>query len=311
MTAQRVIKWCGVLGAWCMLLGSTAFAEQDSLATVRDLYASAAYEDALSLLGKMPESPKSSDESRTIEQYRAFCLLALGRSAEAEHAIATVVAGQPTYRPVDNDMSPRVRNAFIDVRKKLLPQIIQERYADAKGAFDRREFNAAAQGFQQVIDLMNDPDVAAAVAQPPLADMRVLAKGFHDLSASAATPPPLPSVPVAEPPPAPAPVAPPAPAAPAVYVAGDTRVVPPVAIRQELPAYPGVITIYKQGVIEVVIDENGLVESATMRVPVSPNYDALALAATKTWRYKPAIANGTPVKFRKAVQITVRPQGRS
>jgi hypothetical protein len=47
-----------------------------------------------------------------------------------------------------------------------------------------------------------------------------------------------------------------------------------------------------------------------MRVPVSQNYDALAIAATKTWRYKPAIANGVPVKYRKAVQITVRPQGR-
>ena len=34
--------------------------------------------------------PRSPDESRTIEQYRAFCLLALGRSAEAEHAIAAV-----------------------------------------------------------------------------------------------------------------------------------------------------------------------------------------------------------------------------
>lgn len=322
MNAKR---WCGVLGAWCVALGATAIA-QDSLATVRDLYASAAYEDALSVLGRMPESPRSSDESRSIEQYRAFCLLALGRSAEAEHAIATVVEGQPSYRP-DGDMSPRVRAAFNDVRKKLLPTIIQQRYSDAKGAFDRREFMAASQGFQQVLDLMNDPDVAAVLAQPPLSDMRVLAKGFHDLSVSATVPPPLPSSPVSSPQPknataevaasvggpsataAPAPVR--APAAPAIYVSGDTRVIPPVVLHQELPAFPGVITIGKQGILEVIIDENGLVESAVMRMPVSPNYDALAIAATKTWRYKPAVANGVPVKFRKAVQITVRAQGRS
>ncbi len=309
---MNVKRWCGLLGAWCVVLGATTLA-QDSLATVRDLYASAAYEDALNVLGRMPTAPRSPDESRAIEQYRAFCLLALGRAAEAEHAIASVVEGQPTYRPVDNDMSPRVRAAFIDVRKKLLPQIIQQRYGDAKAAFDRREFMAAAQGFQQVLDLMGDPDIAPVVAQPPLSDMRILAKGFHDLSASAATPPPLPAVPVAEPP-AP-PVAAPAvtapPAAPVVYVAGDSRVVPPVTLHQELPSFPGVITIGKQGVMEVVIDENGLVESAIMRVPVSPNYDQLALAATKTWRYKPAVANGVPVKFRKAVQITVRAQGRT
>ncbi|HZP47206.1 MAG TPA: hypothetical protein VFB07_01635 [Vicinamibacterales bacterium] len=322
MKTRRTVKgaWCGVLGAWCLVLSSGVAAQNESIATVRDLYASAAYEDALSVLGRLPQSQRSSDESRSIEQYRAFCLLALGRAAEAERAIATVVEGQPSYRPVDTDMSPRVRNAFIDVRRKLLPQIIQQRYTDAKAAFDRREFMAASQGFQQALDLMGDPDVAAAVAQPPLADMRVLAKGFHDLSVSAATPPPLPSQPVVAPQPksAPAPdvVAPaaapaPAAAAPAIYVAGDPRVVPPVTLRQELPAFPGVITIGKQGVMEVVIDEDGLVENAVMRVPVSPNYDALAIAATKTWRYKPAVANGAPVKFRKAVQITVRPQGRS
>lgn len=332
MNAKR---WCGVLGAWCVVLGATAVA-QDSLSTVKDLYASAAYEDALSALGRLPNSPRSSDESRTIEQYRAFCLLALGRSAEAEHAIETVVQGQPMYRPVDADMSPRVRAAFIDVRKRLLPTIIEKRYTDAKSAFDRREFQAASQGFQQVLDLMSDPDVAASAAQPPLSDMRVLAKGFHDLSASAAVPAPLPTLPMVTTPqpkavvaveantapgttsgPAPASSAP-APAsaaaprgAPTVYVAGDNRVVPPVVIHQELPPFPGVITIGKQGVIEVVIDENGMVESAVMRVPVSPNYDALAVAATKLWRFKPAVANGVPVKFRKAVQITVRAQGRS
>jgi TonB family protein len=332
MNARR---WCGVLGAWCVVLGATAVA-QDSLSNVRDLYASAAYEDALTALGKLPAAPRSSEEARAIEQYRAFCLLALGRSAEAEHAIETVVQGQPMYRPVDSDMSPRVRAAFIDVRKRMLPTIIEQRYGDAKAAFDRREFQAASQGFQQVLDLMNDPDVAGAVAQPPLSDMRLLAKGFHDLSVSAAVPPPLPTlpmvttptpksasmdlgatpVPVSGPGPnsAPSPAFAPAtgtgvaPGAPVVYVSGDSRVVPPVIIHQELPAFPGVITIGKQGIIEVVIDENGLVESAVMRASVSPNYDALAIAATKTWRYKPAVANGVPVKFRKAVQITVRAQ---
>ena len=332
-----------VLGAGFLVLGglSAPARAQDSLATIRELYASAAYEDALTALGRLPEKPRSSDEARTIEQYRAFCLLALGRSAEAEHAIETVVQGQPAYRPVDGDMSPRVRAAFVDVRKRLLPQIIQQRYADAKAAFDRRDFSAAAQGFQQALDLMTDPDVALVVAQPPLSDMRTLARGFHDLSASAATPPPLPSVPVAQArqqpaaaeltgSPAGGPSAAPVPAAasprpaaasprpaaasprPApVYVAGDSKVVPPVTLHQELPSFPGLITLIKQGVIEVIIGENGLVESAVMRVPISPNYDALAIAATKTWRYKPAVANGVPVKFRKAVQITVRPQGRS
>ncbi|HYM26136.1 MAG TPA: hypothetical protein VEU08_23120, partial [Vicinamibacterales bacterium] len=58
-----------------------AGADQDSLASVRELYASAAYEDALNVLAKLPPD-RPADEARTIEQYRAFCLIALGRTGE-------------------------------------------------------------------------------------------------------------------------------------------------------------------------------------------------------------------------------------
>jgi len=30
------------------------------------------------------------------------------------------------------------------------------------------------------------------------------------------------------------------------------------------------------------------------------------VAATKTWQFKPATLNGTPVKFRKTIQISVK-----
>ena len=43
-----------------------------------------------------------------------------------------------------------------------------------------------------------------------------------------------------------------------------------------------------------------------MRESVSQNYDAMVLSATRGWRYRPATANGTPVKFRKTVQISIK-----
>jgi hypothetical protein len=327
-------RWCLVLGAWFLVLGAALVAaEQDPLLAVRDLYASAAYEDALAALGKLPQMTRSPEETRAIEQYRALCLIALGRSAEAEHAIETVIAGQPSYQLADGDISPRVRAAFTDVRKRMLPGLIQQRYADAKGAFDRKEFSAASQGFQMVLDMMTDPDVAPTANRPPLSDLRTLAKGFHDLAVSAMPPPPLPATPVRQPaieaaPTPPPPVAPaavpnpaasatpgaaaPAPAAIAhVYASSDADVVPPVVLRQDLPPYPGQIMIGKKGLIEVVIDENGLVETALMRIPVSSAYDPLALAAARGWQYRPALLNGRPVKYRKTVQVTVRPMGRS
>ena len=288
-----------------VLMTATVAAGQDSVAAARDLYASAAYEDALALLDRLPASsgsgPTSAVEARSIEQYRALCLLALGRAAEAEHAIETVVAADPMYRPTA-DVSPRVRAAFTDVRRRVLPTIIQQKYANAKATYDKKEFAHAAEQFAQVIDAMSDPDVAPIADRPPLSDMRMLAAGFKDLAASAATPPPLPVVPT--PPPAPI-----VPKAPRIFTQNDSDVVPPIVVKQDLPAYPGQVLIPRQGLIEVVIDETGLVETATMRLGVSSNYDTLALAAVKIWRYRPATLNGMPVKYRKVVQVTIKPTG--
>jgi TonB family protein len=81
-----------------------------------------------------------------------------------------------------------------------------------------------------------------------------------------------------------------------------------VAVRQELPPFTGVIDKATTGALEVVIDESGRVVSATMRAPVFPTYDRLAIAATQSWRYRPATVNGTPVKFRKFIQVSVTPR---
>ncbi len=292
----------GVVAALLVMTAPLAANEQESIAAARDLYASAAYEDALALLNKLPAG-RSIDEANAIEQYKAFCLLALGRTAEAEHAIETVVASEPTYRP-SGDLSPRVRNAFTEVRRRVLPSIIQQKYAAAKTAFDKKEYASAVAGFSQVLETMADPDVAGAANQPPLADLRLLAMGFKDLATTAATPPPAPS-----PPPAPAPVeaAPIVPRAPKVYTSSDSDVIPPAVIRQDLPAYPGQVPMPRQGMIEVVIDETGVVETALMRIAVSNVYDQLALAAVRNWRFRPAMLNGVPVKYRKAVQVTIKP----
>jgi TonB family protein len=256
------------------------------------------------VLNRLPAG-RPVEEARAIEQYRAFCLLALGRTGEAERAIETVVAAEPMYRPT-TDLSPRVRAAFSDVRKRVLPSIIQQKYAAAKALYDKKDFGPAAAAFSQVLDAMNDPDAATAVSQPPLSDLRTLAVGFKDLATTAATPPPLPTTP----PPAPVQATmPAAPQPPKVYSNADADIVPPVALRQELPPYPGQVPIARQGMIEVLIDETGAVESALMRISVSNAYDNLALAAARSWRFRPAMLNGTPVKYRKAVQVTIKPTG--
>jgi protein TonB len=286
-----------------LLLVVTMFAVgENTLAAARELYASAAYEDALAVLSKLPDTNRP-DEQRVIEQYRALCLLALGRTGEAERAIEAVVIGDPAYRPA-SDVSPRVRTAFSEVRRRMLPTIIQQKYSRAKAAFDRKEFGTAASEFTQMLEAMTDPDVLVAASLPPLSDLRTLASGFRDLAVSASTPPPAPSVP--EPPPPQVPQQP----VRSSYSSADANVIPPVTVRQDLPAFPGQVLVGKTGMLEILIDETGAVESAIVRQSVSPQYDNLALAAAKAWRYRPATLNGAPVKFRKAVQITVRPDRR-
>jgi len=282
-----------------------AAADQESINAARDLYASAAYEDALAMLNRVPDASRPPDEARAVSQYRAFCLLALGRNAEAERAIETMITRDPTYQPPAGDMSPRVRSAFVEVRRRIMPGIIQQTYAQAKSAYDRKEFEIAAAGFGHVLEVMSDPELAALFGQPPLADLRTLAGGFRDLSVSAATPPPLP---VAPPAPAAAPVAPAVVQPPRIYNSTDAGVTPPQVIRQELPGYVGPMLMAKQGAIEVTIDETGSVVLARVRQSVAVQYDAQALKAAQNWKYIPATVDGKPVKFRKLVQVTVKPK---
>ncbi len=284
---------------------------QDSLNAARDLYASAAYEDALTVLNRLRVADRSTDEARAIEQYRAFCLLALGRSDEAERAIEAVIAAQPSYRPSESDVSPRLRAAFRDVRRRMLPGIIQERYAAAKTAFDGRDYATAAQGFRQVLEVLADADVGAAANQAPLSDLRVLAIGFEELSAKAVPPPPaapplqpVPSSPVVV---APAPPVPLPPQPPRIYGPDDPGIVPPATVSQTFPTFPGRVLAGAIGVIEIIVNETGGVESAMLRVRVHPAYDELVLASARTWLYRPALLGDTPVKYRKLIQVVLKP----
>jgi TonB family protein len=297
----------GLLAATILAVPAALFA-QDSLSAARELYASAAYEDALAVLSRLNVAGLRPDDGRTADQYRALCLLALGKNAEAQQAIEAVVSGQPLYRPSDGEVSPRVRNAFSEVRQRVLPGLVQQRYALYKTAFDRKDYQTASAGFNELLALYADPDLANAAGKSPLADLRVLIGGFYELSVQATAPPSLP-----EPAPtraAAASVAPArvAPEPPRMYSSADTNVVPPVILRQQVPSYPGQVLKPMVGAIEVVIDENGNVLQAMMRASVAPTYDRQVVSAAQNWRYRPATINGAPVKYRKLVQVIVAPQ---
>src|SRR5688572_19993068 len=286
---------------FCMLLVSASgLSAQDSVAGARDLYTAASYEEALAMLGRLDSERTEASDRMAANQYRAFCLLALGRMHEAERAIEAVLTVDLLFRPSDAAMSPRLRSAFATVRQRILPSIVQQEYTRAKAAFDRGDFPSAIAQFDRVLQALSDPDIGPSVALPPLADLRTLAAGFRDLSVKAAAPPPAP------PPPAPAVVAAPAVVPRGIFGGTEPGVSPPVTMRQTLPPLVLDSTMRRDGVLELIIDQSGDVESAVMKTSVTPRYDISLLNAAKGWKYQPATLNGTPVKFRKTINISVK-----
>jgi hypothetical protein len=180
-----VIRWVRAVCLAATAVGSlwtapVVAAQSPSLDSARDLYAAASYDEALSVLGRLRSSAQGADVGR-IEYYRALCLLAIGRPEEAATAIEVAVTAEPFAHPSDTETSPHVRAAFRDVRRRLLPAIVDQKYTEARAAFDRKD-DSAAQRFSEVVALMNDPDLQDVAREPGFAQMRALAADYVVLS---------------------------------------------------------------------------------------------------------------------------------
>jgi hypothetical protein len=278
-----------------------ASAADDALSAARTLYVSAAYEEALAELDRLESSNPPAPEHRAIDQYRISCLLALGRTGDAERVIQAVVRADPWYFPSSDDVAPRVRSVFEGVRDRSLPDVIQQTYAHAKASFEAKDFAAAAAAFGDVLRLLADPAMKGPSGTPPLSDLKVLASGFRDLSITS-SPPPLPAT---------APAMPDlsrtvaAVVPPKIYELDEPGIVAPVIIQQTIPAFREVVIGPMSAILEVVINEQGAVESALMRGHTTSLYDKAVLAGATGWKYQPATLNGVPVKCRKRVRVKV------
>ena len=283
-----------------LVFASVDITHGETIDRVKDLYRSAAYEEALAVLDQMA---KESGPTNPVEarEYRLLCLIALERRTEARDAIASMVNADPFYQL--SQASPRVRTMFKDVRQSLLPTIAQQAYADAKAAFDRKDPESGAQ-FERVLTLLNDPDISGVST---VADLRTVASAFRDLS-QALKRAPEPTSEIASPA-APDNRASSVPALPIVYRDGEPGLIVPETLNQTLPRWvlparaAGRELRDWLGVLEVVIDENGDVVSATLRKSFHPDYDSQLVKAAMSWKYRPAQKDGAPVRFLKIVSV--------
>jgi hypothetical protein len=271
------------------------------LGTAKNLYESAAYEEALSAL----ETVDPADSAEQVDQYRALCLIALGRVQEAERSVDQIVARNPLYRlpeQPEQEASPRLIALFRDARRRVLPGAAKAQYASAKASFDARKFADAAEQFKELLALASMPDLD----QQAFSDLKQLAEGFLRLS-EASLPPPSGTGPNAT---AMSAAASAAPGTAAVFTDNQHDVVAPVEVDRSMPRYapPAVVAGRTlRGTLVVVIGESGDVESATLVRPIASFYDAALLEAARHWRYTPASRSGSPVKFRKVYEIVLKP----
>jgi hypothetical protein len=235
MRLMRVTVIAGVM----LLVGGAGLGAQDPLQVAKDLYATAAYEDALSALSRL-EGLATPELAREAAEYRVFCLYALGRTNEAESIAEAIIRSDPAAHLAGPDVSPRLERMFNQVRQRLLPLLVQDRVREARAELDRKRF-AAADALLAEAQAMVLEAKAAGVPDDSLADLNALIEGFRQLIRSAAGQPGLSPQLVAA-----------AAAMPAAtrtslspirvvqrsYSAGDPNVVPPVALEEAMPALP-------------------------------------------------------------------------
>jgi TonB family protein len=302
-----------VLAMIVVLMGTASLvaAQDDPLKTARDLYASAAYAEALAELARVESAASTSATSpttaRDTDAYRTFCLVALGRTAEAQAVAESLVRRDPMLSIGQfPDAAPRIATMFASVQRRVLPQLIKDEYRVARAAAVEKapEAESRLRHIRQLLDTAERIDAW----DETLADVRLIVDGFLELAHTAE-----PRNAAGEATAAAAAPEPPSPPAPLVASSTDAGVVAPIAVFQPQPNIPpAVLNLVRQlhgtSKIDLLINEEGTVEEVTVKQPVSPAYDKLIVAAARKWRYKPALKDGVPIKFVSTVVINASPE---
>jgi hypothetical protein len=318
------LRIVAVVVAVALLGGAAKTAAGDRLAEALRLYDDAMYTGALEVLDQIAIEQPSPD----VHQYRALCLIALGRADAAERAMADIVAADPFFALDAEAASPRVVAQFAAVRRRLLPPVIRRGFADATARYREGATAQAQQQFNRVLKLLDD---AALQNDQALSDLALVASAFVELT-RAQTPPPAitpisrsivaaplpPALPApaegldpALPAAAPSAVVSPDPAPMRVTASEPVAFEPAVAVVRPLPKWmppdPHAALRKYSGTIAVEVDARGRVVGAASKRLIHPAYDPVLLAAAYQWVFRPARQNGRPVKSEVMVEIELLP----
>jgi TonB family protein len=290
-----------VLPMIVVLMGaSSVIVAQDPLSAARDLYASAAYAEALTELARV-ESTATPATKRDADAYRTFCFVALGRDTEAQALAESLVRRDPMLS-IDQfpDASPRIAEMFAAARRRVLPQLVRDEFRIARAvAAGSVPEESKLRHVRQLLDTAQQ----AGAWDETLADMRLIVDGFLELARTAEQQNAADEATAAA-----APPEPPSPPPGAVPSSKDAGVLAPIPVFQPGPVIPPALLmmvrqLHRTSTIDVLINEQGTVDEVTVKQSVTPAYDTLIVAAARRWRYKPALKDGVPIKFVSTVVI--------
>jgi TonB family protein len=280
---------------------ANADAAATMLSRIEALYGAAAYEDALAA---MP--PLDGPVMRDVEQYRALCLVALGRQNEAAAAVERVLSHDPLFVPSGVDTPPRLQAMYADVRLRIVPEAAKAAYAEGKAAWARKDTVPARAAFQRTVDIIGSVPPAAA---PGLDDLRELASGVLQLTSASATPQPAVAAGGGS---AVSSLAGPTGSASKPVGTAGVNWQAAVAVRQDMPSWLPPDSISRrqeyQGRIRLSIDGEGHVAEVKVEKPSHPMYDAAIIRAARDWTFTPATRNGVPIPSEKEIEVHLKPQ---
>lgn len=158
----------------------------DPMAEVKSLYATAAYEDTLALLSRI-EAAGDADVRDGVDEYRALCLMALGRDRDAEKAMEALATRHPLTLEQLDQRAPRFVSLYQQVRVRLVPTLATTAYTSGKRAYDSGAFPEAAAQFREAVALLESLEAS----QP--SELALLASGFLALAEKSVAPAPTPA----------------------------------------------------------------------------------------------------------------------
>jgi len=240
-----------ILTVWLLSAQAGAQPPSDRLAGVKALFAAADYEAAMIVL-----STDDVASSPGADQYRALCLLALGRLDDVDRLLETLIRRDPTFNMSVAEVTPRMIALFRQTRQRLLPGILDDRLQAAKTSFEQGRHAEAAVQFRALLTLLADEDVSGE--GPPVSrDMRRVAEGFLNLSTKAVAES---SKPATLPPPS---------------VAGDRAAAPPVERVDDETAIARVVQAYAKAYSDRDADAVARVFQGENPKPLHAMFDAL------------------------------------